>query len=176
MYRRMKSEKEVGGRRGDYWPHMHRILLLRRKRELMTDAQDSPLSGHFLRRCEQCFVGKKCFHFWTENIECVRRILSFCLLRESERIVPIPAFTFLLDFTVVDPIFNAICRKFYQNKTIMSNIVSPLICAVSVLFCSVSWVGGWVDPFCTNRNILPVSVSSQSRLLNLGGGGVKVHM
>ena len=26
------------------------------KRELMTDARDSPLSGHFLRRCEQCFV------------------------------------------------------------------------------------------------------------------------
>ena len=171
MYRRMKSEKEVGGRRGDYWPHMHRILLLRRKRELMTDAQDSPLSGHFLRRCEQCFVGKKCFHFWTENIECVRRILSFCLLRESERIVPIPAFTFLLDFTVVDPIFSAICKKFYQNKTIMSNIVSPLICAVSVLFCSVSWVGGSTLFAQTETFYLSLFHLSQGYLIWGGGQG-----
>ena len=29
------------------------------------------------------FCLKKCFHFWTENIECVRRIFSFCLLRDS---------------------------------------------------------------------------------------------
>ena len=117
------------------------------------------------------FCRKKCFHFWTENIECVQRILSFCLLRESERIVPIPAFTFLLDFTVVDPIFNAICRKFYQNKTIMSNIVSPLICAVSVLFCSVSWVGGSTLFAQTETFYLSLFHLSQGYLIWGGGQG-----
>ena len=50
------QKKEEAGEEGRLLATYAPGSCCRRKSELMTDAQDSPLSGRFLRRCEQCFV------------------------------------------------------------------------------------------------------------------------
>ena len=107
------------------------------KRVLMTDAQDSPLSGRFLLRCEQCFV-RSISLFGTENIKCVREILSFRSRRENLNCSDSSIVVFLPKFAIINsPILAShldlnfhVFVKRVENVKLSKNLAELLIYAV----------------------------------------------
>ena len=119
------------------------------KRVLMTDAQDSPLSGRFLLRCEQCFV-RSISLFGTENIKCVREILSFRSRRENLNCSDSSIVVFLPKFAIIntpllashlDLNFHVFVKRDDSCRECEALKKSCRAFDLCRLSCSVNWVG-----------------------------------